>query len=501
MSLTPIKLPPGLLKNSTPYQKAGRWVAGNLIRWRDRTVYSMSGWLQRVPTQLVANPAVEVCRDLFSWKSNAQDQHIVAGTNLKLYHISQSNTVTDITPSGVTTTGKEPVTVAGYGKNPFGAGAFGAANDLVAQDPLPPQRWGFSTFGEVLLTIQHNTGPVYAVNPATLAVTVVAAAPSSVADITVTDQRIVMTVGGSGAPRQVKWSDQEDYTDWTPTVANQAGDKTLTGAGALLRAVPVLGKVVVVSETDAHLASYLGAPFVFGFSLLGRNCGPYGAWSVIGTDKFVAWWGKSAFWVFDGSLQQLPCAVMEFLTTDVNSAMVTKISAMSMHQHSEIWWLYQSNTPGVTEVDSYVIWDYVANTWNCGRLARTAGLDAGVTRHPLMVCTNSVVYAHEQEGVTPVGDVFVETGPLDIASGDVNLAISSIVPDTAVADQVTVTAFAKQVPTGQDLTFGPYPYASPTPTRIIGKEVRLRYTKVPGAQAMAVGDMRIDVVATGTGRR
>lgn len=544
MTLTPVKLPAGMFKNATPYQKVGRWVDGNLVRWRDRVVQSMGGWASRfvsptsgevdgrtiayevpddydggdassttsdiidgggaadlVVVPLIASLFDECVRDIYAWRSNSQDQHMVLGTNKRLLHISQLDVITDITPAEATESGKDPSFVAGYGRNPYGFGAYGVANDLFSADPLPPQRWGYSEFGEFLVFLQRGFGPLYVFNPNTMLVDAVPDAPEEAVDVAVTDQRIVMTVGGVGAPRQVTWSDQEDYTDWTPTTINQAGSQTLTGVGRLLRAVPVLGQTLIVGENDVHVGSYLGAPFMFGFKLAGKNCGPYNPEAVLGTERFVAWWGRTSFWMYDGSLTSLDCSVMEFLELDVDQSMVSKIFSMSIHQYNEVWWMYQSRDTTTTEVDSYVIWNYRTNTWNCGRLSRTAGVDAGVARFPLMASPEAELYSHEQTGVTPVGDVFVETGPLDVASGDVNLAIAAIYPDTAEFGQVTVTAIAKQFPTGREIAFGPYAYNNPTDMRAIGREIRLRYRLTEGAQRLTVGDMRIDAIVNGTGRR
>lgn len=545
MALIPVQLPPGMFKNATPYQKVGRWVDGNLVRWRDRVVQSIGGWASRfvtgtegvvdarplyeeveniydggdpfplvplevidgggvddlVVTPLIENMTNECIRDIYMWRSNSQDQHMVLGTNKRLIHVSQLDAITDITPSSANQSGKDPTTVAGYGRNPYSFGAYGVANDLVAQDPLPPQRWAFSEYGEYLLYLQRGFGAMFYITPSGLSPTEITNAPSEAVDLTVTDQRIVMTVGGLNAPRRVAWSDQEDFNDWTPDVTNQSGSQTLTGVGKLMRAVPVLGQTLILGEADAHIASYIGAPFVFGFRLIGKNCGPYCPEAVLGTERFVAWWGKTAFWLYDGTLQAVDCEVMEFLETDVNQAMVTKIFTMSIHQYNEVWWFYQSRSSQTGEVDSYVIWNYKTKTWNCGKLDRTAGIDAGVTRFPLMSSPDAQLYTHEQPGTTPRGDVYVETGPLDIAHGQVNLAIAAMYPDTAEFGQVTVTAIAKQLPTDREIEFGPYDYNNPTDMRAIGREIRLRYRLAPDAQRLTVGDMRLDVKETGTGRR
>ncbi len=539
MPLVPLTTPPGLYKNGTPYQKKGRWIDGNLIRFRDNAVENIGGWAVRAaplisanvdagtpslilpdfidggtpssvypyvdgggvrippPGGLILSEELEAVRDMFAWRSLAQDQHLVTGSNLRLLHISQLGRVTDITPAGATQTSKDPLFVAGYGRNPYNTGAYGVANTLVASDPLPPVRWVFDTFGEVLLFGQTNFGQMYELNLSTLSVAPVANAPNSFADVVVTDQRIVMTIGANGLPRSIKWSDQENRTVWAPTVSNQAGDFTLPGTGKLMRGISYRGQVLIISENDAYVASYIGAPYVFGFNMVGRDCGPACPQAVVGTDKFVVWWSVDKFWLYSGDLTPLNCEVIEYLQEDVNRDYVSKISTVVMSRFSEVWWFYQSKRSD--EVDSYVKWNYQTNVWDTGRLRRTAGIDEGVIQYPTMITPDGNLMMHEYPGVYPDGEVFVETGVLEMASGEVNLALRALYLDTDTFGEVEVIAFVKQFPTGPESMVGPYEYNNPTPMRVMGREVRLLFNRV--GNELRIGEMRADVAPQGTGRR
>ena len=43
----PLKLPPGIYRNGTQYQSAGRWYDANLVRWYDGTLRPIGGWRKR----------------------------------------------------------------------------------------------------------------------------------------------------------------------------------------------------------------------------------------------------------------------------------------------------------------------------------------------------------------------------------------------------------------------------------------------------------------------
>ena len=503
--LIPLQFPPGMYKNGTPYQRKGRWQDGNLVRWYEGSIRAIGGWLRRqtgagtdIPT-LIADPTVEAIRDGFSWRSLNQDQNVVFGSNMKLYHMSQVGAITDITPVGVTVSDKDAIAASGYGLGPYGFGAYGVENDLGAFEPIPPNRWAFDNFGEVLLTCQRSVGPLYELDLNTLTLSNVTNAPADCQDVIVTDQRIVFTIGADQEPRLVKWSDAANRTQWASSISNQAGDYTLQGSGKLLRSINVLKQVLIVGETDAYVAQYIGPPYVYGFDLVGRNCGPICAEAVVGTEKFAMWWGNRQFWMFDGALQQVPCDVMEFLMRDHDPTQVAKITAVTNQRFSEIWWFYQSQSTTTTEVDSYVMFNYRDGTWWTGRLDRTAAIDSGTLSRPVMVSSGGLIYNHELRGVTVDGTPFIESGPVDIANGERNVALRYIYPDTETLGDISMTVFAKQFPSDTEYTYGPYVYNNPTPTRVLGREIRFRFTGE--SVNFEIGVMRAEVAPMGNGQR
>lgn len=506
MPMVPIDIPPGLNKNATPYKRRGRWEDGNLVRWFNGSVRAIGGWLRRtngvyvdIPA-LVANPTLEAVRDGYAWRSNAQDQHAVFGSNLKLYHMSQLGAITDITPAGVTVSVKDASAVAGYGNNPYGAGAYGVANALIAQDTLPPNRWAFTNYGELLLACQRDVGGLYEVDPSTLTITTVTNAPVDIQDVIVTEERIVFTVGSGPTARLVKWSDQENRNLWVAALDNQAGEFTLAGSGKLLRVLNVLQQYLIVAENDVHVARYVAPPYVFSFELAARNCGPIAAEAVVGTERFAVWWGDTTFWLYDGTVKALPCEVMDFLLTDIEPVQVSKVSGFTNNQYGEVWWLYQSTSSTTTECDSYVVWNYVDNIWTTGRLDRTCGVDKGTLTYPVQVSSAGLTYTHEQMGVFPSeGSVFVESGEIDMDNGNVNLACRYLYPDTENYADISVEIIGRQFPTNVAYTYGPYVYNNPTPTRAMGRALKFKFTLLSAAAELGV--TRADIAPMGTGRR
>lgn len=513
MPLLPVNLPEGMYKNGTPYGRKTRWTDGNLVRWHDGSIRPIGGWLRRQANNgvdpvddidaLVSDPTLEAVRDVFAWRDLGQNQLAVFGSNLALYFVDEVGDVTDITYAGYSAlnSSKDAGTTAGYGQNPYGTGAFGASNPLIGQDPNPPDRWYFDNFGEILLTGSIRNGDIYELDLGTLTLSAVSNAPSDVADLCVTDQRQVFAVGTNGEPRRVQASEVEDRTDWTPATANQSIDRTLAGTGRLLRCLNVLRQVLILGENDAHVARYVGPPYVYSIDLVGENCGPLAAQSVARTDRFVAWWGERNFWLYDGSVQILQCEVIDFLYDDIDPQQISKITAFSNTDFNEIWWLYQSGSTTTTEVDSYVVWNYVKNTWNTGRIDRTAGIDKGVLLDMQMVSSDGEIYIHEQDDVLPDGTVFVESGALEMRNGEVNMGVKYIYPDTEGTGGVSFTLIGRQLPNATEYEYGPYAYQSedPIPTRAMGRTIKM---KVDFDDANSeLGVVRLDLVNMNTPRR
>lgn len=512
MPLLPIKLPEGMYKNGTPYNRRGRWADGNLVRWHDNSIRPIGGWLRRQQTgvggdvaSLVSDPTAEAVRDIFAWRANNQDPNYLFGSNLGVYHLSNIGTVTDITPVGYSAinASKDADTSAGYGQNPYGVGAYGVENPLVGIKAIPPDRWYFDNFGEVAILGARLNTDIYELDLGTLTLSTVTNAPSPVQDLCVTDQRQLFVVGANGEPRRIRSSDIETRTVWTPRIANQSIDRTLPGTGKLLRCLNVLRQVLILGETDAHVARYTGAPYVYSVDLAGENCGPLAAEAVARTDRFAVWWGERNFWIFDGAIKVLNCEVIDFLYDDIEAPQVSKISAFTNTDFSEIWWLYQSATSTTTEVDSYVVWNYRKNTWNMGRLDRTAGIDKGVFLDSVMVDSSGAIWNHELDSVLPAGegDIFVQSGPLEMGQGEQAMAVRYLYPDTEGTGGTSYTLYGRQLPNATQYTYGPYTYQSedPIPTRAMGREIELRVDfSNPNAE---LGDVRFDVAPMNTPRR
>lgn len=98
MPLQKLQFKPGLNRENTRFTNAGGWWLMDRVRFRSGTAESIGGWMPLTPASFVG-----VCRMLWNWVTNASENLLAFGTNLKLY-IERGGLFWDITPTRLTTT-------------------------------------------------------------------------------------------------------------------------------------------------------------------------------------------------------------------------------------------------------------------------------------------------------------------------------------------------------------------------------------------------------------
>jgi hypothetical protein len=487
----PIKLPPGIYRNGTEYQAAGRWYNANLVRWYENTLRPVGGWRKRSTQQVTG-----MCRGFINWRDNSATRWTGIGTHSKLYAMSESGTIKEITPTGFTPGSADAIVKTGYGYSDYGKFSYGVARpDLGAITPATT--WSMDTWGEYLVACSNADGKLYEWQLGFTTPTIAAAianAPTSNKALLVTAERILFALGAGGNPRKVQWCDQENNTLWTPSTENLAGDYELATPGTLLAGKRVKGINLLFTDVDVHTAQYVGAPFVYGFEKAGSGCGLISAQSVAAIDTAAIWMSKSGFWIYDGYVKPLPSDVSDFVFKNINLSQSSKVYAVHNSKYGEIWWYYPSS--GSNENDSYVTFNYRENHWAIGSLARTAGTDAGVFTNPMMVSTDGYVYEHEVGFAYDGASVFAESGPVQIGNGDNVMAVRQVIPDESSLGQAVVSFTSRLYPTGAESSFGPYSAANPTSVRFSGRQVNMKVTGATLAD-WRVGVMRLDAVPMG----
>jgi hypothetical protein len=451
----PVKIayPPGVYRNGTQYQAAGRWYNSNWVRWLDGQIRPIGGW------NAVASGASGKARAMLSWTTNAAQQFIAIGTSSHLYVYDGDGSLYNITPSGF---------VAGYddtqGNTSYGGGLYGSGNYGVVRPatgaPVMAAVWDLDNFGDYLLGVSAVDGHLYEWldNTASLAVATTGA-PTGNIGVLVTDQRHVMLLGAGGNFRTVQWSDVENRNQWTPAATNEAGQFNLQTNGQIMCGRKINGQVLVLTTTDAHILTYQGQPYIWGKQKCGSSCGVISRGAAAATSDFVAWMGTQRFWAFySGTVTELPSDVSDYVFSNLNRSQAAKVTCGHLGTLGEIWWFYPSGSS--TENDSYVIWNYREQHWAIGQLPRTAWIDAGAYANPYAMDTSGNLMQHESgytnNGAARLGNCFASGGAIEIGNGEYVQDVEGILADEVAQGQVGVSFVGSRSPTGPPITYGPY---------------------------------------------
>ena len=491
MALIDLNIPAGVYRNGTDLQSMGRWRDANLVRWIDGTMRPVGGWRTRSDTAAAAK-----IRGMIAWDDNSSDRWLVGGTHEKLYVWSIDGTQYDITPAGFTSGREDALAFTGYGGNLYGHYAYGVARPETSRIQ-PATSWVLDTWGENLVGCTEDDGKIYEWALATgTPAAVVANAPTNNHSLVVTEERFLFALGAGGNSRLVQWSDREDNTTWTPAATNEAGDLELNTNGQIMSGVNVRGQTLILTSTDAHVANYVGPPYVYGIERVGTSCGLAAKQAVAVVDAGAFWMGPHAFYSYTGgAVQEVQSEVSDYVFNDINRAQVSKAFAVTNSTYGEIWWYYPSGAS--TENDRYVAYNYIENTWYTGDLARTSGVDRGAFRQPIWASADdNKVYEHEVGFNYGSLAPFAETGPIMLGSGDTVASVVEMIPDEKTQGDVSVTFKTRFYPNGTERDYGPYAMSNPTSLRFTGRQVRLRVTGVELGD-WRVGINRIDVVAGG----
>jgi len=492
MALIPLQLPPGILRNGTEYEQSNRWRDANLIRWHNNSMRPVGGFSTRLASAFDSAP-----RGLHAWRDNSDGTQIAAGTYNKLFYVNTSGTVTDISPTSFLAGTEDAAVNIAYGGAAYNNGFYGVTrpNTGVFQEATT---WSLDNWGEYLVGCTSDDGKLYEwqLDPDVVAAQITNA-PVSNLGLIVTEERFIFALGAGGNPRKIQWCDKENNTLWTPAATNEAGDMELQTSGQIMGAIRVRGRTLIVTDTDAHIATYLGPPFVFGFERVGTATGMVARKAIAAVDEGAFWMGKDSFFVFDGSAAKaLPCDVFDYVFSDINNNQITKVYAVHNSSFGEIWWFYPSAAS--TENDRYVSFNYRSVHWDIGQIDRTCGIDLGVYGNPIWADASGNLHDHEQNPAVGHGSYtpFAESGPISLGAGDQVMKVTSLIPDEATQGDVTVTFKTRFYPNAAETSFGPYSAANPTDVRFTGRQVRMRIDAARNTDWRA-GTMRIEVKAGG----
>jgi hypothetical protein len=279
------------------------------------------------------------------------------------------------------------------------------------------------------------------------------AVPQKVTKILFTPQGFLLALGctnydataaapdylGTYDPLLIRWSNVDpdigpEPENWQPTTTNTAGFLRLQSGSRIVTAINTRQETLVFTNTSLSSLQFLGTAEVFGLQELSHNISIIGANALVGSNNITYWMGRDRFYTYSGRVDTLPCTIRQYIFTDINFTQSALIFAGVNNKFTEIIWFYCSANS--SEIDRYVVFNYLENIWYYGQLSRTAWIDSGVFNNPVGL-SNGWVYQHENGtndgqplGAAPLPITsFIQSADVDIDDGDKYMLIRRVIPD------------------------------------------------------------------------
>jgi hypothetical protein len=446
----------------------------------------------------------------------------------------------------------------GWGTDTWSAGAWGEESS-VTNVTLDPGSWSLDNYGQLLVATVRN-GATYTWNPSTagaldIRATVVANAPTASLMSLVSDRDRHLFLMGTettvGSPSTqnkmfIRFSNQEDINVWNPTATNTAGTFLLDQGNEIITAVQGKDYVLVLTDQAAYQIQFVGPPFTFSIRQVGSNCGCLGQHAAVFAQGAVFWMGfGGGFFMYDGTVKQLPSLVEDFVFTTQGDALGINYDANQIaygyHNslYNEVGWYYAAS--GSQQINRNVVFNFLEQTWTTGSLARTSYNDAHTYALPYATqftintvpsfpvingATNtfgsSKYWAHETgvnevdaNGVSTAITSYIQSGDYDLdvqqgmaGDGENIMRVSRFIPDFKnLSGNAKITMFFRNYPNQAEqsdsngpLITGPFTCNSTTTfvsTRVRGRQVSLKIENDAVNQSWRYGTLRLDIQAGG----
>ena len=258
-------------------------------------------------------------------------------------------------------------------------------------------------------------------------------------------------------PLLIRWSDQDNPGQWTPSAANSAGDIKVSRGSRIVRALPTRQEILVWTESHLFSFQFLGTTDVFGLQELADNISILSPRACATINNVTYWMGHDKFYVYSGRVETLPCTLRQFIYQDINYNQADTIISGTNEGWNEVWWMYPSSTSAFP--NRYVIYNYLERIWYYGNIDRTAWLDSPLRQYPMAVNTPSgtetgVLYNQEDgfdEDGAPMTS-YIQSSDFDLGDGEQFMLTRRMIPDinfsnsTAAQPEVTLQVRARNFP-------------------------------------------------------
>jgi len=422
----------------------------------------------------------------------------------------------------------------GWSVGAWGSGTWGSTTSLGDSNQL--RLWSMDNFGEDLIS-NPRAGSIYywdktnGLNTRAVALSSLAGAnkaPTKGLQVLVSDiDRHVIVLGadpisggsrsGTIDPLLVAFSDQENAAEWEPLATNTAGSLRCSAGSEIIGGLRARQETLIWTDVALYSLQFIGPPNTFGLILLNEGVSLIGPNAAVNTPNGIFWMDKKGFYMYNGSVQPIPCTVHAFVFDNLNEKQAFQVFGFVNKQFDEVGWFYCSGENNV--IDRYVSYNYVENSWAIGELSRTAWLDEGLVAFPRAAGKDNsthLLYSHEtgfDDDGSPMNNVFIESADFDIGDGEQFQFIRRFIPDvkftgnSSGTQKINLVLKARNFP-GDSLTTDQTSSFTATTTKVDtrarGRQAAIRFESDDDAETVdrlgvgfRIGATRLDVQPNG----
>lgn len=378
----------------------------------------------------------------------------------------------------------------GYGAGTYASGGYGTGVSLSGAPgtPITTTDWTMDNWGQILVTCPKD-GAIYVWSPDSgiSTASVINTGPFFNGGIFVSMPQQILVAWRScqsaGASLQtglsagtqnnllVRWSDSEDYTNWTVSNQTAAGSFVIPTGSIIVGGIQGPSQGLIWTDVELWAMQYIGGTLIFNFTRIGSGCGAVGPHCMGTLNGVVYWMGPENFFMLGpNGVQVLPCSVWDFVFQNIMSGQITKVRCAPNSAFNEIKWFFPSDASTGDENDAYVKYNIVEGEWDYGYLPRSAWQDVSVLGNPIGAGLDGLLYQHEtSESQTGVSASSFRSGWWTITEGQDFAFVDYVIPDFkygtysgATDATITITFYAVDYPGDTPRQYGPYTVTSAT---------------------------------------
>lgn len=421
----------------------------------------------------------------------------------------------------------DSVLSSGWGAASWGSGTYGTPR--VGLSSAQCRTWSLANWGEDMIANPYRGG-IYIWDESVGAGTraqIITNAPAQALGILVTEiDRILVAFGVYDAtllaidPMLIKWSDSEDYTNWTASSTSSAGSKRLDKGREIIAHLISRGAIVIITDKSLYTMSPTPDQFIFDVKGEGDTVGAVSPNCAVDIGGIVYYMGRGQFFTFSGQLERLDCDVLSFVFTvdadrgflGLNTLQAAKIYCTRNKTRNEVIWFYCSAASD--EIDRCVGYSYEDKTWWLGSVARTAYLDENVyIEEPIAAGADGYLYIHES-GVDADGAALsysLETYDMEVGgfsylgqnqgAGELIIKVRRLLPNfRRCVGNHTMTLSGRKTPDGSLMSKPAVTFNSAS--AFISRKIRARQisVKIEGSTVgcdISLGEWRLDAQPMG----